>query len=101
MGVRRRSSADDRQRDVEGTRRHWPGARVIHVDYAELGEDDVPGQEDPGQACRLRGQLAEIDAVINAVGIFRERDELLRLEDLQSRVRRNAQREGSTAGSDR
>lgn len=59
-------------RDVEGTRRHWPGARVIHVDYAELGEDDVPGQEDPGQACRLRGQLAEIDAVINAVGIFRE-----------------------------
>ena len=53
-------------RDVERTRRQWPGARVVHLDFAELG------QERPGQARRWPAQLAEIEAVINAVGIFRE-----------------------------
>lgn len=59
-------------RDVERALRQPPGVRAIHVDYAELGGDLVPGREHPGQAHRLPAQLAEIEAVINAVGIFRE-----------------------------
>lgn len=53
-------------RDVERTRRQWPGSRVVHLDYAELG------QEPPGHARQWQTQLAQIEAVINAVGIFRE-----------------------------
>ena len=48
-------------RDVDRARRQWPEAPLVHVDFS-----------DPGQPQRWTAGLAGIDAVINAVGIFRE-----------------------------
>lgn len=50
-------------RDVEAARRRWPGAEVLAIDYAAMGEP-----------ADWVGKLAGIDAIVNAVGIFREQD---------------------------
>ncbi|MGQ4583639.1 DoxX-like family protein [Lysobacter sp. F60174L2] len=48
-------------RGVEAAQRQWPGAPVVELDFS-----------DPGQSRDWPALLAGIDAVINAVGIFRE-----------------------------
>jgi uncharacterized protein YbjT (DUF2867 family) len=50
-------------RNVESARGRWPGAEVLEIDYAAMGEP-----------ARWVEKLAGIDAIVNAVGIFREQD---------------------------
>lgn len=50
-------------RDVDVVRRRWPDAEVLAVDYAT---SDEPAD--------WAGKLSGIEAIVNAVGIFREQD---------------------------
>lgn len=50
-------------RDIAAARERWPGSEPVRIDYA---------QEHVAEA--LAGVLADIDVVVNAVGIFREKN---------------------------
>lgn len=53
-------------RNIERARARWPDHETIHVDYANVDCSD--GSCD----ARLAAHLGGIDAIVNAVGIFRE-----------------------------